>query len=85
MPYISADRRADLETAGPTNGPGDLNYILSQEVREYIQTHGLSYRTLNDIIGVLAALSMEVYRRLAAPYEDAKLRHNGDVFDEVGD
>lgn len=65
--------------------PGELNYVLSRAIKQYIEYHGLRYRTLNDIVGVLAALSMEVYRRLAAPYEDDRLHLNGDVFDEAGE
>ena len=39
----------------------------------------VSYQTYNDIVGVLDCAKMEIYRRLVAKYEDAKVEENGDV------
>jgi hypothetical protein len=32
-----------------------------------------------DIVGALRCCELEIYRRLAAPYEDLKIKENGDV------
>jgi hypothetical protein len=53
---------------------------MSQLIRSFIVENGLSYTTLNSVIGVLHCLSMEVYRKLAAPYEDKKEIENGGVW-----
>lgn len=60
--------------------PGDLNFVLSCIVDEYLVGAGVNYTKLNDVMGVLACMQAEVYRRIAAPYEDQKLAENGDVF-----
>ena len=81
MPYIPQDQRDML--SDPARKPitsGQLNYRLSQEIRSYIGMKGLSYTALNDVIGVLACLSMEVYRKIAANYEDKKEQENGSVW-----
>ncbi len=85
MPYIRAPKaepwtpRKPLEDGGQI-GPGDLNWSVHQRVAEYLRVNGgLSYRTINDVVGVLECVKMELYRRLAAPYEDAKKVQNGDV------
>lgn len=81
MPYISeADRMALNHELRKAKTPGDLNYQISQLIRSYISMNGRSYTTFNAIAGVLSCLSMEVYRRLTAVYEDAKMSENGDVF-----
>ena len=61
-------------------GPGDLNYLFTMICIEYINQKGKSYQTLNDISGALTNCNLELYRRLAAPYEDEKIKSNGDVY-----
>jgi hypothetical protein len=81
MPYIKKLRREELEKEGyfPSN-VGELNYILTLISREYMETKGLSYQTINDIIGALEGAKLEFYRRIASPYEDEKITENGDVY-----
>lgn len=86
MPYISQSQRESNATAG-RNGqqpymanPGELNYELTLKIKVYLEDHGLSYHTLNDIIGALEGAKMEFYRRVVAPYEDTKIKMNGDVY-----
>jgi hypothetical protein len=80
MPYIEKGIRDSLaEGRVPTN-PGELNYMISQLIKGYILMNGVSYTTLNAVAGVLSCLSMEVYRRITAPYEQKKLEESGDVF-----
>ena len=35
---------------------------------------------INELVGVLECAKIELYRRIAAPYEDDKSRINGDVY-----
>ena len=59
---------------------GDLNYSIHQRIAEYIKANGgISYQTMNDVFGVLECVKMELYRRIMVPYEDTKMRENGDV------
>lgn len=80
MPYI-ADKREDLRRKldVPSNC-GELNYVITDTLIEYIETKGLSYQTINDILGALDGASKEFYRRVAEPYEDEKIKQNGDVY-----
>jgi len=82
MPYIEKYERDKIkpEVLRKAVKPGHLNYQMSQLIREYIAMQGLSYTTLNAVAGVLSCLSMEVYRRITAKYEDEKMSENGDVF-----
>lgn len=79
MPYISPESRERLRYH-PAKTPGELNYLLTDEIRAYIESKGLSYQTINDIIGALEGAKLEFYRRIAAPYENTKIIENGDVF-----
>ena len=60
--------------------PGELNYLITILLKEYIEREGLSYATLNECIGVLECAKLELYRRVAAGYEDQKCEENGDVY-----
>lgn len=92
MPYIKQERReGPLGLGFDGNIPGtagELNYVLSQVVWQYLEWYGGScsplgnecYQAYNDVIGVLECLKLEVYRRLVAPYEEEKMAENGDVF-----
>jgi hypothetical protein len=81
MPYIPADRRHEIFVEGeaPRNA-GELNFVITMICFDYLNNQGLSYDTLNAIAGVLSNLDKEWYRRLTAPYEDKKIRENGDLF-----
>ena len=81
MPYISQERRSALLKNGhDMDGAGELNYILSRILNRYIEHRGMSYQTLNDIIGALEGAKLEFYRRVVAPYENDKIEQNGDVY-----
>ncbi len=93
MPYIEKDNRIKYENAiteivnklnlGGTGGfypVGDLNYIISTIIQKTLQRQGMRYQNLNAIVGSLECCKLEVYRRLASPYEDEKISQNGDVY-----
>lgn len=81
MPYIkhTVRRLIDKLWTIPENA-GELNYLLTKHCIDYINTHGESYQTYNDIIGALEGCKMEIYRRKVADYEDVKIKENGDVY-----
>lgn len=80
MPYIRFDERHLLALDLPNGlSEGDVNFIISDIVNQWLgQT--LSYQKINAAIGILECAKLEVYRRIASPYEDRKIAENGDVF-----
>lgn len=90
MPYIKKPRRIELIHYDATGmyiktrdmvSSGELNFVITSLVLDYVQ--GLShtsYASINDVIGALECAKLELYRRLAAPYEDKKIEENGDVY-----
>ena len=64
--------------------PGNLNYVITRILIEYLRVHGMCYDTLCDIDGVLGDIAKEWYRRVVVPYEDKKIFENGDLpFPEI--
>lgn len=83
MPYIKQNIRANFDDHLKlliTLSPGDLNYIITKIIDNYLGNSGVSYTSINACIGVLECAKQELYRRIAAPYEDIKIKENGDVF-----
>lgn len=82
MPYIDPDARSELDGGDrqPENA-GELNYAVSRLVDAYLVRKGFRYATANEVVGVLECAKLELYRRLAAPYEDGKIQANGDVYE----
>jgi hypothetical protein len=88
MPYITADRRADLYSNYchrdfPNDlivGAGELNFVLTKICLEYFQSNGGRYQQINDIIGALEGCKLEFYRKLVSKYEDKKAIENGEVY-----
>lgn len=82
MPYIKQETREVFEgvTLPGTTSAGELNYLITKICQDYVTNHGLSYQTLNDITGALENCKLEFYRRLVSPYEDTKIKENGDVY-----
>ncbi len=80
MPYIVQERRQPVIQDGPITA-GELNFIISDVIDNYIlDNEGVSYNRINEVIGVLECAKLELYRRIAAPYEDKKKEENGDVY-----
>jgi hypothetical protein len=66
---------------GPVH-PGVVNYTLSRLLHQQIlMEQGPNYKFLNEQVGVLECIKLELYRQIAAPYEDKKKRENGAVSD----
>jgi hypothetical protein len=81
MPYIEQAKRNRLGRTILPYDSGELNYTITIMIQKYLQQFGdLSYKNINEVIGVLECAKLELYRRIAAPYEDKKMEDNGDVF-----
>jgi hypothetical protein len=80
MPYIEKGRRSALEPSGKPETAGELNYAVTRLVDRYLCEKGLRYQHVNEVIGVLECAKLELYRRIASPYEDKKIREEGDVY-----
>ena len=80
MPYIEPYRREDLNPLTNPHTAGELNYVVTYIVNQYLQESGVSYSNINEVIGVLECAKLELYRRVAAGYEDEKIEENGDVY-----
>ena len=83
MPYIVENAREQLDDGGLPNSGGELNYVISSIIDEYLSEYGKNYTNINEVIGVLECAKLELYRRVAAPYEDEKIDQNGDVYDVI--
>lgn len=87
MPYIKNDRRHIYNTLveefqdewerGDFH-PGEMNYFIFKLLDSSWRLD-TSYDNANELMGVLACVSQEWYRRRVAPYEDLKKEENGDV------
>lgn len=81
MPYIPPEARTRLENGGVPETAGELNYALTRLVDDYvIRKGGVRYAHLNEVVGALECAKLELYRRVAAPYEDTKCDESGDVY-----
>lgn len=81
MPYIVPDARVRLDGGGDPETPGELNYAITRLVDAYLtRKGGIRYAHLNEVVGVMECAKLELYRRLAAPYEDRKIAESGDVY-----
>lgn len=83
MPYLSKERQVYLFSDGnyPETG-GDLNFILTKLCLEFMGKE-LTYERYNTVIGALESCKLEFYRRAVSPYEDKKIKDNGDVYNET--
>jgi hypothetical protein len=92
MPYLNRESREKIYEYGLSelkdyfinietdeDAVGALNFIAYTLVKARLNKCGLRYHRLNGLIGALECCKQEVYRRLASPYEDEKIKENNDV------
>ena len=91
LPYISREQRKALDGLidslaneacklgkDETERAGILNYVVTRLTVRLIPQD--KYWKIALAAGVFSNITNELYRRLAAPYEDRKMREQGDVF-----
>lgn len=90
MPYIKAEERKaydslveDIVDALTDHGfkfpeVGHINYVISKIIWSLFKQK-VSYTVGNNLMGVLECVKQEFYRRQLVPYEDSKIKENGDV------
>lgn len=84
MPYIKQERRLLFDESlnrlatHITNG-GDLNYCFTILCKHFIDMFGESYSNHSICVSALENAKLEWYRRRVAPYEDKKIKENGDI------
>lgn len=89
MPYIDPKEREQLQylvndlknciKLGNNFTPGTLNYLFTIMAHAYVDRKGLSYTTLNDVVGVFESAKVEFQRVVVNPYEDQKIKQNGPI------
>lgn len=92
MPYITRVSRNDILVEDTSEGSvisiksiqneGDLNFAFTSIIDNYLSRKGHPYANINGVIGALECAKLELYRRVAAPYEDKKIIQNGDAYSE---
>jgi hypothetical protein len=87
MPYVKQEIRDRNDAVGKSGrhpamqNAGELNYEITLKLKKYLKTNGISYKTINDIVGALESAKIEFYRRVVVSYEEKKIFENGDVYD----
>jgi hypothetical protein len=90
VPYISQDDRKTLEpslkelietlnlvTGGYGSNNGIVVYVIYRIVKAFYGEGNFEIRS--NALKVLEAAKLEYYRRVMAPYEDTKIKENGDI------
>ena len=92
MPYITDKERTErfkyhvvstresiaIAVGSLADNGGQLNYMISLAISEYLKIHGLKYNTCQDILGMLEVAKAEFTARVVIPYEKLKAKENGD-------
>jgi len=85
MPYIKQEDRQwlvgvedALEDSGVATA-GEIQYVISLVIKEYLRNKDLRYHTFNDVMGALSGAQQEFYREVVAPYEDLCIEKNGGI------
>ena len=84
MPYIIPKDRIKFEKniknlSKDIKSSGELNYVITLLLHNYLDKKGLCYNTLNEIQGVMSCATFEFNRKIISPYEDKKIKINGNV------
>jgi hypothetical protein len=87
MPYIKKEQRPKIdELVNPLiehikslpieEQDGSINYAVTKVIKH---VYPQKYFHFNRALGVISAISLELYRKIIGPYEDKKIDENGEV------
>lgn len=88
MPYLTKSNKEEFDSnidsicrlllsKDATNRAGIINYIITCLA---FRTTPKRYWALALTVGTILCAILEFYRRWVAPYEDKKIKENGDVY-----
>lgn len=85
MPYIDQKTREaisiDIDFGSPEGFTvGNLVYVLTVIINSFMKHRGESFQSLAEVVAALEQTKDEFQRRVVHPYEDEKLKENGDVY-----
>lgn len=87
MPYIKQSKRLALNKITDSIDSqslyltsGDINYLITYLINTFTNQQGPCYNTFATASGILDNAKQEYYRRVMSPYEDEKIKENGDVY-----
>lgn len=85
MPYLTLDRRMELDHGRKPNSAGELTYRIQQQLNDYLIARGeaLCFADLANCLGALEAAKIDFTEHVLLDYEYGKRRENGDVWDET--
>lgn len=87
MPYIKKEERKKwenlireiveiLKKIPQEKVDGELNYLITSIILNFYERRYFDY---NRAIGMLECCKQELYRKIVGPYEDEKIKENGEV------
>ena len=76
---VAALKVIDKDSEGKDTA-GVTNYAITNLLIGVFSQDKRSYNLFNSAVGVLGCVALELYRRAVAPYEDIKIKENGDVY-----
>ena len=84
MPYIKQNEKNLYEyylknISQFITNPGELTYCIYRLMLLMTKKNNKSFANMSSIIGSIECAKMEYYRRIVSPYEDKKIKENGDV------
>jgi len=81
MPYVHKDiRRSIDEGQTQPESAGMLAYEIQWLLERYMLHNMQQFSTIAECLGALEAAKMDFQERIVRPYEKAKLKENGDVW-----
>jgi hypothetical protein len=88
MPYIKKEQRPAIDnlikpliehinSLPLEDQDGSLNYAFTRIIKS---VYPKKYFHLNRALGMITAVTQELYRKIIGPYEDTKIIENGDLY-----
>jgi hypothetical protein len=83
MPYIKQEYRPELndkinDLTMVIINPGELCYVIYKILND-LTKENKCFETMSSLISEVECAKLEFYRRIVSPYEDEKIKENGDV------
>ena len=83
MPYIIKENRYEIDECLNDlkmyiENPGELCYVVYKLLND-LTKENKCFKTMSSLISEVECAKLEFYRRIVSPYEDEKIKENGDV------
>lgn len=81
VPHVDVEAKERIKSGDDPQTVGELTYALTRPIKAFIRSREKrNFETFALVLGALSSVTKDFYDHIVKPYEDQKVRENGNAW-----